>query len=164
MGIRSGELWAWGSGGNGRTGFGDTTQRNIPTRVGSASDWSHGELGSQHSMMIKTTGTLWVCGLQTNGRLGNGQTGTGNVTTMTQIGVDTDWHFVSSNKIGSAFLTEYSFAIKGGRLYGTGLNSSGQLGIEPSADVSTFTDIGNGSNYVNLTSGQGFNLAIRNTP
>ena len=36
----SGELYAWGYNYSSQLGLGDTTYRNVPTRVGEASDWN----------------------------------------------------------------------------------------------------------------------------
>lgn len=164
VGVRDGELWAWGVGTNGITGFGDTTQRSTPTHTDNGTGWSHGNAGVAHSVMIKTNGTLWAFGLQTNGRLGNGLTTFANISTPTQIGSDTDWQQVKTTpSFANSGYHEFTYAIKGGKLYGTGINTAGQLGLPPSADVATFTEIGNGSNYVDLDVGSGFGMAIRRT-
>jgi alpha-tubulin suppressor-like RCC1 family protein len=164
LAIKSGELWAWGGGGNGKTGFGDTTQRTVPTHTNTGTSWETGTAGNVHSAMIKTDGTLWTFGLQTNGRLGNGLTTNVNVLSPTQVGTDTDWELVKNSHNGTTNLNEFTYAIKGGRLYATGINNIGQLGLPISEDVANFTEIGNGSNYVDLSSGSGFGMAIRNTP
>jgi len=166
IGVRSGELWSWGSNTNGRTGQNlSTGTTNIPTDTNTGTIWSHGSAGNAHSMMIKTDGTLWAFGNQSNGRLGNGLTNVANITTPIQIGSDTDWESVKANGNNpTANLNEFSYAIKGGRLYATGINNLGQLGLALSADVATFIEIGNGANYIDIASGSGFGMAIRKNP
>jgi alpha-tubulin suppressor-like RCC1 family protein len=166
IGVRSGELWSWGSNSTGRTGQGTVSGSTlIPTNTSTGSIWSHGSAGNLHSMMIKTDGTLWAFGAQLNGRLGNGLTTNVNISTPTQIVSDTDWESVKANgNSSSPPFNEFSYAIKGGRLYATGINNLGQLGLAPSANVATFTEIGNGANYIDLASGSGFGMAIRKNP
>jgi hypothetical protein len=92
-------------------------------------------VGNRHGAAIKnfvggTGGELWVWGLNISGSIG----GSPNYQ-WTQIGVDSDWEMVVAG--GNTTL-----AIKNGALYGTGLNTSGQLGDGTTTNKSVFTQIG----------------------
>lgn len=56
LALRSnGTLWAWGDGGFGALGLGDTSGRTTPTRVGNAKTWVHVAAGYYHSLGIRTS-------------------------------------------------------------------------------------------------------------
>jgi hypothetical protein len=72
----AGQLYAWGANGSGQLGDGTTTQRRIPTLVGSgfasvaagASDQT-----TSHTVAITTTGQLYAWGSDASGQLGDGR-------------------------------------------------------------------------------------------
>lgn len=55
-----GSRWAWGYNEYGQLGFGDTTNREYPLRVGTDTDWQAVDAGASHSMAVKSDGTLWA--------------------------------------------------------------------------------------------------------
>ena len=57
-----GELWGWGSGGDGRLGLGNTTSYSSPKQVGSLNNWAVVDGGTQETASIKVDGTLWAWG------------------------------------------------------------------------------------------------------
>jgi hypothetical protein len=74
LAIRTdGSLWAWGYNANGALGLGTTTDRPLPTRVGTAS-WQRVSAGAEYSGAIGTDGTLWAWGGNVLGQLGTGTT------------------------------------------------------------------------------------------
>lgn len=162
LGVKSGELFGWGEGGQRVFGDGGTTDKPIPTQIGSYTDWSHGTCGYSHSLMIKTDGTLWVTGTGLSYKLGNSSTSA--VSTFTQIGSDTDWQVVkvNGNSAGADFVY-FSVAIKGNKLYVAGINSLAQCGFDPGtySEVQTWTQVGTGTNYVDIGAGSGFGMACR---
>lgn len=122
-GISGGELYTWGRNNNGELGQGDTTTRTTPTRVQSSSNWTWVSCGAIHTLGI-SGGALYAWGNNGSGRLGDGTTTTRN--SPTRIGSGTDWVKVSA---GSAFSLGLTGSTGGGSLFGWGVNSSGQLGI-----------------------------------
>ena len=139
----SGELFACGYNPYGELGLGDTTHRNALIQVGSATNWSKIGAASYGTIGLKTDGTLYTWGLASQGILGNGTT-TPNIDTPTKIGTDTDWANIGS--------TAYCvFAIKtNGTLWGTGENSSYELGLNHQNQVNTFTQIGTDTDWEKL--------------
>ena len=82
-----GTLWAWGFNGDGQLGDGTTTNRLIPTQIGTDTNWKTVQAGKyQTTMATKTDGTVWYWG-GTNyyGEYGNGNSyGTTYIMTPTQ--------------------------------------------------------------------------------
>jgi alpha-tubulin suppressor-like RCC1 family protein len=59
--------------GNGQLGLGDTTDRLVPTQVGTDTDWEYGDVGYFHTLGLKAGG-LYTWGYNNNGQLGDGTT------------------------------------------------------------------------------------------
>ena len=127
-----GSLWAWGSNWLGQLGDstgGDGSEdndKNIPVRIGGATDWKAISAGGEHSLAIKTDGSLWAWGWNSYGQLGDGtggdEAGEHNKNVPTRIGDATDWKTVSAGG-------EHSLAIKtDGSLWAWGKNWYGSLG------------------------------------
>jgi alpha-tubulin suppressor-like RCC1 family protein len=102
---KSGQLYSWGTNGNGRTAqntvTGDTTS---PTLV--SSGWLACSAGFQHGLGVKTDGTLWAWGNGNNGATGQ-NVSTGDYLVPTQIGTDTTWSSMvtTGNQSSFAILT-----------------------------------------------------------
>ena len=103
-GIKTdGTLWSWGYNSLGQLGDGTTSDINVPTQVGTNTNWQSVSAGIEHTLAIKTDGTLWAWGRNDYGMLGDGT----NLTKQTpiQIGIATNWQNVVAGEFNS-------FAIK----------------------------------------------------
>jgi len=70
LGVKAdGTLWAWGYNVYGQLGLGDTTVRNVPVQVGTATNWGTVWAGSHISYAAKADGTLWAWGMNYDGEL-----------------------------------------------------------------------------------------------
>jgi alpha-tubulin suppressor-like RCC1 family protein len=150
-----GTLWIWGSGGSGRLGTNDLTDRSTPvTTFSGGTDWKQVNSGAAHTAAIKTDGTLWIWGIGSS-RLGTNDS-TDRSTPVTTFAGGTDWKQVSSG--GS-----HTAAIKtDGTLWTWGLGSSGQLGA--SSTFSRFTPIttfAGGTNWKQVSAGSNHTAAIK---
>ncbi len=67
-----GELWCWGTNGDGQLGTGDTASRDAPTQVGTERSWIHVAAGASHTCAIDSGGDLWCWGDNRDGELGIG--------------------------------------------------------------------------------------------
>jgi alpha-tubulin suppressor-like RCC1 family protein len=144
-----GTLWTWGRNRYGVLGLGDTVNRNIPTQVGSGTDWRSVSAGNIDSYAIKTDGTLWSWGYNGDGELGLGDKV--DRTTPTQVGTDTHWQEVSANYYAAIALKT------DGTLWSWGLNDDGcsdgcgQLGLgQGILEVLTPTQIGTDTNWKSI--------------
>lgn len=65
IGIKqSGTLWSWGKNELGQLGQGDNTTRDVPTQVGSFSDWIAATSGEAHAAAIRSDGSIWQWGAE----------------------------------------------------------------------------------------------------
>ena len=143
LGIRNGDIWSAGAQAGGRLGNGLVVAVSIIaiTQVTTSGDYLEINTGNDTSIAIKTNGTLWGTGNQDGGRLGNG--GTGNISVFTQIGTDNDWQKISMvNNSATTIIANYVVAKKGGKVWVTGNNQAGQLGIlDDTSVVTTWTKL-----------------------
>lgn len=95
-----GTLWVMGYNGSGQlgNGTGPSGTNSAPTRVGVLNNWVTCGCGPSTSFAINSIGELWAVGENVLGWLGIGNTLPTWVTTLTKIGVDTDWKTVSSGQ------------------------------------------------------------------
>ena len=90
----NGSLWTWGRNNYGQLGVGDTTDRNIPTRIGSETNWKQISAGDYHTVAIKSDGSLWAWGFNRYGEIGDGSKITR--TSPVRIGIDADWKRIAA--------------------------------------------------------------------
>jgi alpha-tubulin suppressor-like RCC1 family protein len=142
-----GTLWAWGSGGQGRLGLGNTTSYSSPKQVGTLTNWlsfAGGNYIIGTSMAVKTDGTLWAWGNNQYGQLGLGNTT--NYSSPVQIGALTNWLLVA---------TSYStWAIKNdGTLWAWGYGNQGALGLGNGTSYSSPKQVGALTNWSKVSGG-----------
>lgn len=124
FGIKTdGTLWRW-------------TSLTTMSQEGADNDWQKVFSKENNVYAIKNDGTLWARGISnTYGQLGLGHTN--SVSTLTQVGTDTDWSYIS---IG----THHCYGLKqDGTLFAWGRNQRHQLGDGTNVNKSTPVQIGN---------------------
>jgi alpha-tubulin suppressor-like RCC1 family protein len=154
--FRDGNLFTWGSGGSGRLGNNDITNRSTPvTTFSGGNNWKQVSGGYTHTAAIKTDGTLWIWGGANYGQLGNAST-TDRSTPVTTFAGGTNWKQVSS---GSAHIA----AIKtDGTLWTWGRGTTGRLGNNSITNVSTpVTTFAGGTNWKQVICGSNHTAAIK---
>ncbi|MEP5763993.1 MAG: Ig-like domain-containing protein [Halieaceae bacterium] len=108
--------FSWGSGQNYRTGQGSQASFNVPTQLGTESDWAWLSAGYNHGLGLKQDGTLWSWGKGAYKALGHGNNL--DVGAPLQVGTDQDWKQVIAKQ-------DYSLALKAdGSLWGWGYGST----------------------------------------
>ncbi|MDD3480729.1 MAG: fibronectin type III domain-containing protein [Patescibacteria group bacterium] len=139
-GIKTdGTLWAWGENEWRQLGLGDTTDRLVPTQVGTSTNWKRVSAGGSFALAIKTDGTLWAWGSNSSGQLGLGDTT--NRLVPTQVGVGVNWDSLDTAE-GS------SFAIKtDGTLWAWGGNYYGHLGLGDTTNRLVPTQVGSDTDW-----------------
>jgi alpha-tubulin suppressor-like RCC1 family protein len=142
--LKAGTLWSWGYNGYGQLGQGDTTDRSVPTQIGTDTTWIKVAVGRDHAIALKSDGTLWSWGRNDQGQLGLGDSGgsgegeseIANRSTLTQIGTDTNWSKIYSG-------VSHNMAIKSnGQLWSWGLDNYGQLMVNNTINRSTPVQVG----------------------
>jgi alpha-tubulin suppressor-like RCC1 family protein len=72
VGIKRGELYAFGHNTFGQLGNNSNEHSSLPVKVGSKSDWVKVSAGNYHSLAIDSAGSLWSFGANNYGQLGLG--------------------------------------------------------------------------------------------
>ena len=152
-GSRERTAWGWGLNSSGQVGDGTTTQRLIPTAVGSAQNWIDLQPGSLHTIGLRADGTLWTWGANGSGQLGDGTTT--NRSSPVQIG----WRSFYTNIAAGTY---HSVALRSnGSIWAWGSNGYGQLGVGDTAARYEPTLVGSDYDWVDVAAGRSFTLAIK---
>jgi alpha-tubulin suppressor-like RCC1 family protein len=85
-----GTLWCWGRNEFGALGLGDlglnaqgqSTDRTLPTQVGTGTAWRHISAGQDHACALQSDRSLWCWGGNAYGQLGLGDSGAGTERTV----------------------------------------------------------------------------------
>jgi len=161
----NGTLWAWGANGNGQLGLADNlfSDKNIPTQVGTASDWKLISAGRNFTLAVKNNGTLWSWGQNDFGQLGNGFS-SGNFNDIPiQIGTDTDWASIAAGELHSMVLktngTRWAWGSNGKGSSSSG--SAGALGDTTKTDKNIPTQIGTDNDWEKPKAGSLFSFCLK---
>ena len=111
-------MWSWGGNSFGQLGDGTTTDRFVPTQIGTETNWKTVSAGDYHTLAVRTDGTLWAWGNNTHAQLGIGTTG-GDVLNPVQVDTNTDWNTVTANLTTSYATTTDGSLVLWGEFAGT---------------------------------------------
>ena len=144
-----GTLWTWGTNASGQLGDNTTTNRSSPVQtIAGGANWKQVSCGYYATAAVKTDGTLWLWGLNSSGQLGVNSTANRSSPVQTIAG-GTDWSQVSCGDSHTACVKT------DGTLWLWGLNSSGQLGENSTANRSSpVQTITGGTNWKQVSCGQ----------
>ena len=152
----TGTLWCWGNNNKGQLGQNNLTDRSQSVQVGVGTNWLEAGVGGYNiSAATRTDGTLWMWGSNNNGQLGLNNTI--DRSSPVQVGSLTNWSKVACGGY-------HTLAVKtDGTLWAWGSNSTGQLGLNLSSAVfrSSPVQVGAGTNWSQVATFSGFNLAIK---
>jgi alpha-tubulin suppressor-like RCC1 family protein len=160
--MNSGEVFSWGSGGNGENGDAGATARAFPVRVGgtqnnvvnvaaghvfasirikriSMSGGCGFATSTRHCLALDESGNVWAWGYNINGQLGNGNNSNQNSPVqISRVSFATGSFPTGQNVVAIwACGTQYgySFAVTSdGNLWAWGYNNVGQLGLGTSGN------------------------------
>ena len=128
--LQTGELYCWGSVGEGRLGPTYPEGSNgvaAPTRIDERTDWREVATGEGHTCGLRAGGELYCWGRNTRGMLGVGE-GTSSSSAITRVGSQADWVTVRASQNGTC-------AVRGGALFCWGANGSGQIDVAITQDA-----------------------------
>ncbi len=137
------KMLAWALKDNSFTGGGETCYTPLISSLGYS------------TMVVRSDGYLWGWGDNSSGQLGLGNTTSPQTTPIIIPNINkNDVKFISS--------AVSSFIIKqDGTLWGTGLNTSGQLGLGDNTDRNIFTKIGIDTDWIFVSNRAAHTLAIK---
>lgn len=157
-----GTVWTWGANASGQLGIGSTTSKSFATQV--SGFWvavTDIACGAAHMLAADANAQVWSWGNNANGQLGKGSTTQINA----PVRLETSAGNVLTGSLAVAAGASHSVILtQNGSVYTCGLNSSGQLAINSTAQQ-TFAvlalsnagiiDVACGANHTLFTAGTG---------
>lgn len=124
---------SWGNNNSGQLGNSSTTYSSSPVKTVNISGVTAVAAGAHHSLALKKDGTLWAWGSNDAGQLGIGWnlTPSGYSAVPNKVAGSTGAPFPNISSIAAN--GKHSLVRANGRVWAWGLNSSGQLGLDPAA-------------------------------
>jgi hypothetical protein len=166
----SGKLWATGSSGSGQLGLGNTNLQTLfqPVTISglaSGANITSVSAGSAHSLALDSSGKLWATGYNFYGQLGLGNSGSeanrNSFQSVTISGLAS-----AANITYIAAGNGHSLALDSdGKLWATGHNAYGQLGLgnnvsQNSFQIVTISGLTSGAKIISVAAGNGHSLAL----
>jgi len=153
VGIRNGQLLAWGSNSNGVPGTLNAFNTLTPNVLDTRTDWHQVSVGIHGMAAAIRNGRLYVWG--DNTFLGITPTPSNDVTVPTEIDSSATWQWVS---VGNRF----TLAINNGRLYSWGMNENGKTGLGTDTGVTaTPTQVGSFTDWIKVHAGDAHGIGLR---
>ena len=152
-----GSVWTAGYNGYGQLGLGNNTNKSTFTKVTTNINNDVVQIcaGGYHLFAIKKDGTVWCCGKNDNGQLGLGNTTSSSSFKQVTTNVD------GCVKIACGY--EHTYLLKNnGTVFSCGYNTSGQLGLGSTSNMSTFNCVSTLSNVKDIISGGYHGFVIKN--
>jgi alpha-tubulin suppressor-like RCC1 family protein len=154
--IDNGQVYATGKNGNNELGLGDTANRNIFTRILSLNNIAAVASGNGHSLALSNDGKVYSSGANQDGRIGFGDKK--DRTAFAEIS------FLSDKNITAiAAADKHSLALSNdGRVYATGVNIDGRLGLGDYNNRTAFMEVKSLSGITAITIGDSDSFALSN--
>lgn len=150
-----GTVWACGANLQGQLGDGTTTTRRTPVQIPSLNGVQAIAAGYRYSLFLKTDGTVWACG-NNNGQFGNGSLSASSTPVQVMTGVQAIAAGGGENGCHALFLKT------NGSVWGSGENSSGQLGDSSNGDrITAVQASGVTSGVTAIAAGEGHSLFLK---
>jgi len=152
--TEDGEVYAWGRNLYGQLGDNSIRNNSVPQRISNKNDWQYVFASGNQSYAIDSNFKLYSWGQNNNGQLGLGNKSNSRIPALTQG--NRDWVKISGGEFHAIGLT------KNGEIYTWGRNNYGQMGTGKKSFSATPapTKIGIKNNWVNVTSGYHYCLAL----
>lgn len=155
-----GSLWAWGENAEGQLGQadpfpGEGVDRNEPTRVEDAFDWTVAEGADGHSCGIRG-GALWCWGRNDRGQLGIGPSAPGQIRIPQLVDGPTNWVQVRGGHSHSCGRRD------DGTLWCWGENEFNQLGLGAGVTADTPQKVGSDADWKDMSLATFHTCAVKN--
>lgn len=150
-----GMIYAAGTGG----GFSGVSPRALTKGAETGATWTQLSGTGVNFHAVRSGGTLWAWGRSGVGQMGNGSGF--DLYTISRIGTESQWVDVrtGSHQIFSGAST---FALRAdGTLWGSGSNSSGQLGDGTTTQRTSFVQVGTNTNWSKVDTGTSFAMGVQ---
>jgi alpha-tubulin suppressor-like RCC1 family protein len=156
----NGKVYATGYNESGQLGLGDNTHRNTFKEVSLLNDKNITAIfaGINYSFAISSNGKVYATGWNHHGQLGLGDNTNRNA--FTEVTDLSDKNIIAISARGS-----HSLALSNnGKVYATGNNAFGELGLGDNTHRNTFKEVSslNGKNIIALSAGRSHSLALSN--
>lgn len=149
----NGWLFGWGNNSSGQAGFSTANSTiNVPTRIGTGSNWVRVAAGTDFSLAVRDDGTLWSWGSGANSRRGAATA----VSTPTQVGTANTWTEVSAG-------LDFGLGLRSnGTLWAWGNNVNARTGRGLTTGATTVpTQVGTATNWAQIAANRDSALGIR---